>query len=103
MASKGCFSLHLGSRCHKASVPVAHPDAPETDVRQDLYRKHYVPEAADVLRYGLLYHFNNALLINALKELENTRGGNLQDSNWNIDGCPIYNKEIEFYKNYDYS
>ena len=70
---------------------------------QDLYRKQYVPEAADVLRYGLLYHFNNALLINALKVLDNSRGGNLQDSNWNIDGCPIYNKEIEFYKNYDYS
>ena len=56
-----------------------------------------------MIRYALLYHFNNGLLTNALNELELMRGGKLSDNNWNIDGDPQYNKEIEFYENYDCS
>jgi len=59
------------------------------------------PETSDILQYGLLFHFNNAMLLDSLKSLENRFGGKLSDNNWNVDGDPLYNEDIEIYKNYD--
>ena len=70
---------------------------------QEWYSKQYPPEAADILRYALLFHFNNLALTSALNQLENVQGGHLLDNNWNINGDPQYNKEIDFYKKYDCS
>ena len=67
------------------------------------YEKGCLGESADVLRYGLLFHFNNLLLTNALNALEGKYGGHLSDNNWNINGDTLYNKEIDLYKNYDCS
>ena len=60
--------------------------------------KGLAPETGDVLRYGLLFHFNNAILIDALRDLESSFGGSLSDNNWNVNGDPLYNKDIEVYK-----
>ncbi len=70
---------------------------------KEWYKQGYLGECADILRYALLFHFNNAFLQNELDSLEKAYGGKLSDNNWNIDGDPQYNKEIEFYKKYDYS
>jgi len=70
-----------------------------TDLAMSFWEKGYAPETADVLRYGLAFHFNNFSLTEALRHIENDfLGGSLSDNNWNIENDSAYNKDIRTYK-----
>ena len=72
------------------------------DLAFSFWKVGHVPEAADVLRYGLFYRFNNDPFTKCLEQIENDYlGGKLLDNNWNIENDSSYNKDIKIYKNYD--
>ena len=79
-------------------VDMYKPASEINDFALSFWEKGWISETADVLRCGLFFHFNNALLLESLKKVEDRKGGKLSDNNWNVDGDPLYNKDIETYK-----
>jgi len=69
------------------------------DIAFTFWKVGHVPEAADVVRYGLFFHFNNDGLTKSLEQMENGHlGGKLSDSNWNIENDSSYNRDVKTYQ-----
>ena len=70
-------------------------------IGMDMARGGFLAESADVIRYGLKYHFHNIHLLSAFAQLEKHSGGKLSDERWSENGDPHYLEALKIYEEYE--